>query len=124
MKKELRIERLLEKKITDKGDISRDYMVAYVVTFGNSADKNWLAEMIRTNVVVRKNNVRGGTYRSIDLAEVREAFCIRFKDFYALSDDAKKEARKNEDIFGSFLAEYDIDLADDNNVIHLTAVGQ
>lgn len=111
MKKEFAIEKMLEKKITTKGDLDRNYITAYVVKNGSDDDKIWLAELFRENAIKRTNNVRGGEYVSVNLKVIREAFCLRFPLFYDFSDKAKREARKNDDIFNAFLNGFDIELS-------------
>lgn len=95
--------------IVNKGKLNKERMASYVFNKGTLEDKAWFISLCKENTVECVNNVRGGTYTSINHDVVREEFCLRFDEFYHLSDKAKREARKDT-TFQDLLAEMEREL--------------
>ena len=112
-------------EITNKGKLTKELMLKYVRENGNREDQIWFFNLCRNNIKEKTNNVRGGTYKTIDHEFVREEFCQHFQEFYHLSSKAKQEARVDTSFFDwmdEFASELDENELDENELSQVSAV--
>lgn len=83
---------------TNKGELNKKNMTAYVKAKGTVEDKFWFADLLEKNKVLKESNLPNTEASfGLDLHKVREAFCVHFCDFYFLSDKSKRENRVKEE---------------------------
>jgi hypothetical protein len=89
---------LVNEMPTSKGELNKKNMFSYVMEKGTEADRKWFATILKNNKVAKVSNLPNAEeeVQGLDLHKVREAFCVHFKDFYHLSDKAKREKRTKE----------------------------
>lgn len=77
---------------TNKVDVTKPFMLAYMKQVAKPEDKEWFKEIVSNpdNQKDYKNQLNGSTYTDIDIPKVRKAFIDKF--FPNLN--AKKEKNK------------------------------
>lgn len=65
---------------TNKVDVTKPFMLAYMKSVATDADKKWFKELVANpeNQKEYKNQLNGGTYIDIDIPKVRKEFIDRF----------------------------------------------
>ncbi len=62
----------------DKNDLTKKYMLDYIIHHGTDKDKEWYIKLIEDSQKEKTNNLTGKQYQGTDLKKVREAFVDRF----------------------------------------------
>ncbi len=77
---------------TTVNQLTKDYMLGYIKSHGNSDDKQWFKKLINENQKEKKNNLTKEIILGLDIINIRKEFAKRFFPNLVNNTNKKKKS--------------------------------